>query len=251
MLDNQIQALTTIIKDKDLQGYTGDSFWDLIQAVVMQDPFSGIGAAKNIKELILHMPTVLFWDKMKKFLLGTFHSYEDQIKMAQKFNDDNIDYTTFVKRQIHLINALDDDMKVDYFAALTRSFLITGLDRELYFKLCKFLSTCTLEELLFMEQCPYDFKSANTAMISSLFQYGLFTSDIDHETGETHYILSDFAKALKQHSLNYEDGLRGQPRFCSYGQLASLNLPETATKAEVDALFNEVWHDESKTTTDK
>lgn len=240
MLDNQIQALTTIIKDKDLQRFTGDSFWDLIQAVVMQDPFSGIGVAKNIKELILHMPTVLFWDKMKKFLLGTFHSYEDQIKMAQKFNDDDKDYATFVKRQIHLINALDDDTKVDYFAALTRSFLITDLDGELYFKLCKFLSVCTLEELLFMEKCPYDFKSANTTIISSLFQYGLFTSDSDSETGGTYYLLSDFAKALKQHSLNYEDGLREQTRLCAYGQLAPLNLPEPATWTEMEGLLKNI-----------
>ena len=118
-------------------------------------------------------------------------------RMAQKFNDDNKDYAAFVKRQIHLIDALDDDRKVDYFAALTRSFLITGLDKELYFKLCKFLSICTPEELLFMEQCSYDFKSGNTAMISSLFQYGLFTSGSDNETGGTYYLLSDFAKTLK------------------------------------------------------
>ena len=158
MLDKQVNALTTIIKDKDLQGYAGDSFLNLIQAVITQDPFSGVEAAKAVKELVFHTPTVLFWDKMKRFLLGTFHSYEDQIKMAQKFNDDNEDYAAFVKRQIHLINALDDDTKVDYFAALTRSFLITDLNGGLYFKLCKFLSTCTPEELLFMENCPYDFK---------------------------------------------------------------------------------------------
>lgn len=251
MLDNQIKALTTIIKDKDLQGYAGDSFLNLIQAVITQDPFSGVEAAKAVKELAFHTPTVLFWDKMKRFLLGTFHSYEDQIKMAQKFNDDNENYAAFVKRQIHLINALDDDTKVDYFAALTRSFLITGLDRELYFKLCKFLSTCTLEELLFIKKCPYDLTSNNTAMISSLFQYGLFTSDDDCETGETYYFPSDFAKALKQHSLNYEDGLRGQTRLCAYGQLAPLNLPESTPNAEIDKMLNKVWGNEGKDTTNK
>ncbi len=245
MQDNQVKALTAIMKDKDLQEYAGDGIWNLVQAVVTQDPFSKMEVAKNVKELIFHMPTVLFWDKMQRYLLGTFHNYEDQIKMAQKFSEDNENYVAFVKRQIHLIDALDDDMKVDYFAALTRCFLMTDLDGGLYFKLCKFLSTCTPEELLFMENCPYDFKSNNTAIISSLFQYGLFTQDEDSEAGGTTYILSDFAKALKQNSLNFEGGLRGQARLISYGQLAPLNLPETATWGELEEVLTGTFDDNS------
>lgn len=240
MIGNQAKALATIIKDKNLQEYAGNCFLNLIQAVVTSDPFSGLGATKNIKELIFHTPTVLFWDKMERFLFGTFHSYEDQIKMAQKFSEDNEAYVAFVKRQIHLIDALDDDMKVDYFAALTRCFLMTDLDGGLYFKLCKFLSTCTPEELLFVENCPYDFKGNNTAIISSLFQYGLFTQVNDSNIG-TYYVLSDFAKALKQNCLNFEDGLGGRARLISYDQLAPLNLQETATNAEIDELFNDVF----------
>lgn len=228
MLDNQVKALTAIMKDKDLQEYAGDGIWNLVQAVVTKDPFSGLEAAKKVKELIFHMPTVLFWDKMERFLFGTFHSYEDQIKMAQKFSKDNEAYAAFIKRQIHLIDALDDDMKVDYFAALTRCFLLTDLDGGLYFKLCKFLSICTPEELAFIEKCPYDFKGSNTAIISALFQYGLFTQDGDNETGETYYILSEFAKALKQNCLNYDDGLQGNSRLVTYEQLAPLNLAETS-----------------------
>ena len=241
MLENQTKALATIMMDENLQEYAGDSFLNLIQAVVTKDPFSGLEAAQNIKELIFHMPTVLFWDKMKRFLFGAFHSYEDQIKMAQKFNDDNENYVAFVKRQIHLIDALDDDTKVDYFAALTRSFLITGLDGALYFRLCKFLSTCTLEELVFMEKCPYDFKGANTVMISLLFQHGLFVQDIDEVTGKTYYVLSDFAKALKQNSLNYEDGLNGRTRLDSYENLSPLHISEFATDAEVSEMLDDVF----------
>lgn len=239
MIGNQARALAAIIKDEDIQKYAGDSFWNLVQAVVTKDIFSGLEAAKNIKELIFHTPTVLFWDKTERFLFGTFRSYEDQVKMAQKFSEDNEAYVAFVKRQIHLIDALDDDMKVDYFAALTRCFLLTDLDGGLYFKLCKFLSICTPEELVFIEKCPYDFKSSNTAIISALFQYGLFTQDEDSETGETYYILSDFAKALKQNSLNFEDGVHGQTRLTSYKQLAPLNLQEAATNADISTLWGE------------
>lgn len=239
MLKKQIEALTTILKNDDLQNYAGDGFWNLIQAVITEDPFSALATGKDIKELIFHMPTVLFWDKMKRFLTGTFHSFEDQIKMAQKFNDDNKEYAAFVKRQIHLINALDNDFKIDYFAELTRCFLSTDLDRTLYFKLCKFLSTCTPEELFFLKKCKYDFKGKNNAIISTLFQYGLFTQIEEDGTSETFYVLSDFAKALKQNSLNFKDEFHENTRFISYEQLAPLNLPESIPIAEINKMFNE------------
>ena len=133
MLDNQITALKTILSDEDLQQYSGEGFWNLIQAVVLSDPFTGTLALNNIRELIFHIPTILFWDKMKRYLLGTFSCFEDQVRMAEKFNNDNNSYTAFVKKQIHLINEIDDDQKVDYFAALTRCFLLTQLEEGLFF----------------------------------------------------------------------------------------------------------------------
>ena len=36
MLNHQIEALSTLLKDEDLQNYTGDAFWNLIQAVINQ-----------------------------------------------------------------------------------------------------------------------------------------------------------------------------------------------------------------------
>lgn len=75
--DEQIKALVTILKNEDIQSYAGETFWKLIQAVILEDSFTRIEAAKDIKNLLFHMPTVLFWDKMKRFLLGTYLSFED------------------------------------------------------------------------------------------------------------------------------------------------------------------------------
>ena len=52
--------------------------------------------------------------------VGTFRNYAEQVKMAGKFNEENMDYEKFVKRQIHLINEINDDKKVDYFAQVAR-----------------------------------------------------------------------------------------------------------------------------------
>ena len=42
--------------------------------------------------------------------------------MSSKFTKDNSDYLKFVKRQIHLIDKMDADEKIDYYANLTRCF---------------------------------------------------------------------------------------------------------------------------------
>lgn len=241
MLNNQISALAAILKNEDLRSYAGDGFWNLIQAVIMNDPFSGVSAVKNVKDIIFHMPTILFWDKMKRYLMGTFRNYEEQVKMAQKFTNDNKEYAAFVKKQIHLINSIDDDLKVDYFSALTRCFLLTDLQQPLFFKLSKYLISCTVEELAFVRDCAENYSSDNTAMVSSLYQNGLFMQDIKQdESGETCYVLSDFAKALKQNCLNFDEGLSGSSRLVGYDQLAPWNISEFATNAEVEEMLKDV-----------
>ena len=157
MLENQISTLRRILSDEDLQHYAGDCFWNLIQMVTFSDPFAGIAAGKDMKELIFHIPTILFWDKMKRYLSGTFSCFDDQAKMTEKFNKDSNKYNDFVKKQIHLINEIDDDKKVDYFASLTRCFLLTAMDETLFFKLSKFLITCTPEELQFIADIDFEY----------------------------------------------------------------------------------------------
>ena len=48
------------------------------------------------------------------------------------------------------------------------------------------------------------------------------------------YVLSDYGKALKQNSLNFDEGLQGQKRFSTYGDMAPLNLLEAATWEDME-----------------
>ena len=66
MLEDQIDKLASLMKDEDLKKYAGEGFWDLMQAVIFSDPVSAVGATKNAIELAVHMPTYLFWNKMKR-----------------------------------------------------------------------------------------------------------------------------------------------------------------------------------------
>ena len=174
MLEKQLEALTTILKDKDIHEYAGDAFWGIIKAVSLGDVGALIDSGGDIKNLLFHTPTILFWDKMQRYMFGTFRDYAEQVKMAGKFSEDNKDYERFVKRQIHLINEIDDDKKVDYFAQLTRCYLLTEMDNALYYKLAKFLIMCTPEELDYIASFDYEGTTQLTAMVSSLYQYGLF-----------------------------------------------------------------------------
>ena len=219
MLENQIHTLATIIKNKDIQGYLKHSIWDLMQAVFFHDPAAAAQAGYDVKQLIFHTPTVIFWDKMERFLRGTFYSYEDQIKLAEKFNEDNGEYYQYVKKLIYLVDEIDEDEKIDYFAMLTRAFLLTTLERDMYFKLAKIITMCTSFELGYLKELPLNFESENNTWISSLQLYGLFTHK---EDDSKIYILSDFGKSLKQNSLNFDEGLKGRQRITGYNQVQPL-----------------------------
>ena len=236
MLEDQINKLAALIKDEDLKKYAGEGFWDLMQAVIFSDPVSAIGATKNAIELAVHMPTYLFWNKMKRYLTGTFYSYGDQVKMAAKFNDDNKKYNKFVKRLIHLLDQLDDDQKVDCFASLTRAFLLTDLDIYLFFKLSKYLDICIPEELEFIRELPYDYRSDNTARISSLYQYGLFTVQSPTER-YANFVLSDYGRALKQNCLNFDESLNDK-RIVTYDDIAPLVIPEAISDEEFSEMLD-------------
>lgn len=237
MLNEQIEAIKTLLSTKDLRQYMGEEFLNFIWAVITKDPIAGLSSIKNAKDLVFHMPTILFWDKMQRYLFGTFKNFSEQVRMAEKFTKDNNEYTEFVKRQIHIINELDDDIKVDYFASLTRAFLLTPLEQNLFFKLAKFLSMCTVAELNYLKN--YKEQSQNNAIISSLCQYGLLMPDNNSGT-ERKYVLSSYGEALKQNCINFDDGINGEKYLASYNDLSPVNMiPEPLTWGNMDKMLED------------
>ena len=62
MFEKQTAALTTILKNTDIHEYAGDAFWSIIKAVSFGDANALIDGVTDIKNLLFHVPTVLFWD---------------------------------------------------------------------------------------------------------------------------------------------------------------------------------------------
>ena len=86
-----------------------------------------------------------------------------------------------------------------------------------------------------MKSISYEYESDNNAMISSLYQYGLFLQG--EKDGKTVYVLSDFGKALKNNSLNFNDDVRGMERLTSYERLEPLNIAEPIPAESIKNLF--------------
>lgn len=238
MFKKQVTALTAILKDKDIREYSGDAFWNIIKAVVLGDVGALLDVTNDLKDILFHTPTVLFWDKMQRYLFGTFRDYSDQVKMSAKFTNDNSDYEAFVKKQIHLINEMNDDKKIDYFAMLTRCYLLFEMEDALYYKLARFINICTPEELEYIKAFDFNRKSKLNVIISSLYQYGLF-DQIEKEHGGVDYKLSSFAKALKSNSLNFSEELNGTTRILSYNQISPLKIAEPATWEDIESILND------------
>ena len=227
MLDRQIAKLKSMMSDEDLKEYTGDAFWNLISCVISADPIAGIKSMEDVKNLVFHFPTIIFWSKMKSFFQGTFSNYEEQVKLAAKFSGDDSKYTEFVKKLIYTIDKIDDDEKVDYFANLTRSFLLSDLRPDMFSKLSKLIIMCTPQELEYLKGINASDSFKNSPMVFALCQYGLF---VKNDMMSELYILTDFARVLKENSLNFNEGVGLRKRITCYDDMKvvdnSLRLEE-------------------------
>ena len=77
-----------------------------------------------------------------------------------------------------------------------------------------------------------------TAMVSSLYQYGLFEQQEKQHGGVELCVLSGFAKALKYNGLNFNERTSGEKRIVSYSQIAPLSISELMTWEDIDNVFS-------------
>ncbi len=224
---DKAKNLIRFLSNKSIKDMASDDLKITIAACISGDPVGKAEAIKKTITDIVHFPTYMFWDKMERFLRGTFHDFDDQIKMASRFDPETDDYAKFTVNLVSILNQIDIDEKVDYYANLARAFLQECLDKELFFKLSKYLLQCTMDELSFLQRAELNYTSTNSMMVSALFQYGLM-EQTESINGERRYKLSDFAKALKQNSLNFYNDLSGTQRISSYKDMKPPVLPSKA-----------------------
>jgi len=169
-----LEAIAVVVKSKELKEYADSSVENFASVVLGGRLVSAKKQIESTTNLLFSIPDILFWDKMKCFLCGTYSDFNFQKKIFEKFSEE--EWIDFTKRQIHIVNEIEDDAKIAYFSNLTKSFAQNFIDLPLYFKLAKALQGTTREELRYLSTNINRRESPKDIFMMSLMQYGLATS---------------------------------------------------------------------------
>ena len=205
MLKEITNGLVAIINDAKIAEISKKSALDFASMVINKDPVSLALSLDDTKKFLWQIPNAIFWDKMHRFMIGTYSDYECQVKMCEKFQLDNKKAEEFIKRQIQIIEKLDFDCKVTWFSNLTRAFLLELINEQEYFKLSFTLRTISAEDIEYI-QSLINTKDVNENSILNLFyQHSL----VDKHTPNTYssisskYNISDLGKKLIKYGINF------------------------------------------------
>ena len=173
MLERVTNGVTSLIENNKIKDLIGKTTFDLVRIIFSKDPSSYIDFFSDTSKLLWQLPNAIFWDKMYRFLIGTYSDYECQIKMCQKFQEDTKHYKEFVKKQIQIIDKLDFDCKVEWFSNLTRARLMELISENEYFKLSFALKMISAEDLLYIKTVSRSKDIEENSVLSLFYQHSL------------------------------------------------------------------------------
>ena len=155
MLENVTNGIVAIINDCDIREIGKKSVLDFANFVVNKDPVFLVETIDDTRKFLWQIPNAIFWDKMYRFMIGTYSDYECQVKMCEKFQVDNKKAKEFIKKQIQIIEKLDLDCKVIWFSNLTRAFLLEFINEQEYFKLSFALRMISAEDIEYIKSLEF------------------------------------------------------------------------------------------------
>ena len=235
MLENKFVEKIAKVSQSDMSIIKDDFLNFIIENV--KDIFKPLSIACDVKEFIFTIPNQIFFNKMKRFLSESYCELDLHIRVrfAQKFSED--DYTNYVKRQIELINSINDENKIDYLANLTRACILGFIDTNVYFKLSNIINQTTIEELKYLSKYIDKEIEDNNAYIYSLQQIGLVKQDIISGFGENiqKYSYTEFGKAIDKFAikLNKADS---KYKYDSNDMLTLENMIFSETSIQIDEI---------------
>lgn len=175
MLNEFVSNVATVIKDKDIQSLAVEGAENLFIGIATKDTTSFSTVAKDIREIVLSIPNVIFADKMYRFLTKAFSDYEQQVMFASKFEKDAPKYNDTVKKIVQIIDKIDFDEKIDWFANLTRAVCLGCIDVDKYIKLSTVISILTVDDLKALKYYYGKKDEKENPTLSNYYSYGLTT----------------------------------------------------------------------------
>lgn len=207
MIKNIIDGVIAVVNDKEIKEFTCKTTLDLADAILSESPISAISTLDDARKLLWQIPNALFWDKMFRFMTSTFSDYEYQIKMCKKFQKDNKKYKEFVKKLIQVIEKLDFDEKVDWFANLTRSFLMELINEDEYFKLSFALRQVSSQDLLYLKMLVNENDKPENGVLNTLYQHSLTDKHTPNTCGSIHseYNISELGVRFLKYGMDLDN----------------------------------------------
>lgn len=193
--------LITVLKNENLKEYAQKEAADLGKLIFQKDIEAGTELGKNTVRLIFSIPDLIFLDKLKRFLCGTYEDFGEQVKMSSKFTRDNSEYVEFVKKQIYILNEMENDEKIDFYANLTRACLLEQIDIPLYFKLANILRQCTTEELFYLRDNVNGSIDKLNIFVDTFLGNGLAKMTLATVSGANQYAYTQLAKKFVNYSM--------------------------------------------------
>ena len=204
MLENLVNNMIDITRTQEAKNLKKKSIENFVY-LLLGNSTAGKKIAIDAAKFVYEMPNLIFFNKMRKFLECSYDEIclKEKVKFAEKFLGD--DYKKYIKRQIELINSINDENKVDYLANLTRAVILGFIDVNVYFKLAYIINQSTIEELEYLsknikktiENNIYTFALQQVGLIEKIVNVGL--------GGGIHYEYTSFAINLDKFALKYNE----------------------------------------------
>ncbi len=205
MLEKVTNGVAAIINDDSIKEISKKSVFDFANMVVNKDQISLVESIDDTKKLLWQIPNAIFWDKMYRFMIGTYSDYECQIKMCEKFQTDNKKAREFIKRQIQIIEKLDFDCKVIWFSNLTRAFLLELINEQEYFKLSFALRTISTEDIEYIRSLVNLKDVSENSVLNLFYQHSLVNKHTPNTCGSisSEYNISELGVKFVKYGIDF------------------------------------------------
>ena len=211
MIERITNGIVAIVKDDDIKNLSKKSLLDFVNIVLNKDSFASslasVELATDIKNLLWQIPNAIFWDKMYRFIKGTYSDYEYQIKMCEKFHTNNEQFKQFVKKQIQIIEKIDFDDKVNWFSNLTRAFLLELIDEHEYFNFSFALRMISTENLTYLKKIITMNDVKENSILSLFYQHSLVNkfTPTTYGSSTSEYNISDAGIKLLKYGIDVDN----------------------------------------------
>ena len=224
-------SLVTLVKSKDIRQYSEETLYSFIKYLAGDDT-AALDIGKETLKVLYQVPNIIFFDKLRVFLNSSYAKidYGTRIKFSNKFTDENDKLESFVKRQIELIDSINDSKKIEYIASLTRALLLGFIDNNLYFKLANIVDKLTSEEIQYLGENidkpiiklnVYTFSFKNVGLIEQ-------TIVPNTEEGKEQYSYTPLASAVDQFAIKIGNDKKGY----------TYNIDTPITLDNIDEYYN-------------